>query len=314
MTPQPLGGNLDAASTICVRVTRLKLYKDPLLHFVVAGAILFAGYVLINRGETNTPSTDPVHIGEGDVRWLKETFANQWQRTPTDDELRGLVAGFLEEELFAREAKTLGLDQDDTIVRRRLAQKLAFLVGDTSRIVDPTDEELRRLYHANAERFRVEARVSFTQAFFNPERRQHAEADAKAALMSISTTGGDDRATTMGDPTLLETEFHDVDAQTVSNVFGANFARTVFLLKPGSWAGPVKSGYGVHLVRITDTRPATLRPFQEVRPKVLEEWRRQREDQTKAMYLGKLRDKYGVVIDDSVSPLLAASPAEAKTQ
>lgn len=292
----------------------MRLYRDPLLHFAVAGALLFVGYALMNGGETDTPSTDPVHIGEGEVRWLKETFANQWQRMPNDNELRGLVAGYLEEELFAREAKTLGLDQNDTIVRRRLAQKLAFLVDDTSQIVEPTDEELRQLYNTSAERFRVEARVSFTQVFFNPERRQHAETDAEAALVSISTTGGDDRAITMGDPTLLETEFHDVDAQTVSNVFGADFARTVFLLKPGSWAGPVKSGYGVHLVRITDPRPATLPPFQEVRPKVLEEWRRQREDQTKAMYLGRLREKYGAVIDDSVSPLLAAPPAEAKTQ
>jgi hypothetical protein len=297
-----------------MRVKRLKLYKDPLLHFVVAGAILFAGYVLINRTETITPSTGPVHIGVGEVRWLKETFANQWQRTPTDDELRGLVAGFLEEELYAREAKALGLDQNDTIVRRRLAQKLAFLVDDTSRIVDPTNEELRRLYHTNAERFRVEARVSFTQVFFNPEQRLHPEADAEAALVSMSTAGGDDRATTMGDPILLESEFHDVDAQTVSNVFGADFARAVFLLKPGSWAGPVRSGFGVHLVRVTNLRPAALRPFEEVQPKVLEEWRHQRETEAKALYLGKLREKYGAVIDESVSPLLASQRVEAKTQ
>jgi hypothetical protein len=291
----------------------VKLLKDPLLHFVIAGAILFAGYELIHRGEMNPTATDPVHIGEGEIRWLKETFANQWQRPPTDYELRGLVAGFLEEELFAREARALGLDQNDTIVRRRLAQKLEFLIDDTSRIVEPADTELRRFYDANTQHFRTAARISFTQLFFNPERRPHAETDAKAALVSISTTGGDDRAITMGDPTLLETEFHDVDAQTVSNVFGADFARTVFLLKPGSWAGPVKSGYGVHLVRITDLRTATLRPFQEVRPKVLQEWRRQREEQTKAQYLGKLREKYGVVIDDSVSPL--PEPAsEGKTQ
>ena len=292
----------------------MKLYRDPLLHFAVAGALLFAGYSLVNRGETNASATNPVHISQGDVRWLKETFANQWQRSPTDDELRGLVAGFLEEQLFAREAKTLGLDQDDTIVRRRLAQKLAFLVDDTSRAVEPSDEELRQFYNSNAEHFRVEPRLSFTQIFFNPERRRHAETDAEAALVLISTVGGDDRAKTMGDPTLLETEFHDVDTQTISNVFGGDFARTVFLLKPGSWAGPVKSGYGVHLVRITDRRPATLRPFEEVRPKVLAEWRRQIEDQTKAQYLGKLREKYGVVIDDSVSPLLPASPPEAKTR
>ena len=131
------------------------------------------------RRETNLPATDPVHIGEGEIRWLKDTFANQWQRPPTDDELRGLVAGFLEEELLAREAKTLGLDQNDTIVRRRLAQKLAFLVNDTSRVAEPNDEELRQFYNKNADRFRVEARLSFTQVFFNPERRQHAETTLK---------------------------------------------------------------------------------------------------------------------------------------
>ena len=136
-----------------------------MLHFAVAGAVLFAGYALINRGETNLAETDPVHIGEGEVRWLKETFANQWQRQPTGDELRGLVAGLLEEELLAREAKTLGLDRNDTIVRRRLAQKLAFLVDDTSRIVEPTDEQLRQFYDTNAERFRSEARVSFSAGF-----------------------------------------------------------------------------------------------------------------------------------------------------
>ena len=292
----------------------MKLYNDPLLHFALVGALLFAGYLFINRSETETPSTDPVNIGEGEVRWLKETFANQWQRAPTDDELRGLVAGFLEEELLAREAKALGLDQNDTIVRRRLAQKLAFLVDDTSRVAEASDEDLRQFYNTNAERFRVEPRVSFTQIFFNPERRQHAETDAKAALVLISTVVGNDRVTTMGDPTLLETEFHDVDARTISNLFGPDFARSVFRLKAGSWAGPVKSSYGVHLVQITDLRPATLRPFQEVRPKVLEEWRRQRENQTKAKYLGKLREKYGVVIDDSVSPLLPTTLAEAKAQ
>jgi hypothetical protein len=291
----------------------LKLLREPLLHFVVAGAVLFGGYELFNRGEMDPPATDPVHIGEGDIRWLKDTFANQWQRPPTEDELRGLVAGFLEEELFAREAQALGLDQNDTIVRRRLAQKLEFLIGDTSRIVEPAETELRRFYDANAERFRAEARVSFTQLFFNPEKRQHAEADARAALVSISGTSADDAAA-MGDPILLENEFHEVDEQTVSKMFGADFAGAIFSLKPGSWAGPVKSGYGVHLVRVTDFRPATLLSFEEVRPKVLEEWRHQQQTQAKAVYLSKLREKYGVVIDGGISRSLAPPAIEAKTQ
>ena len=119
-------------------------------------------------------------------------------------------------------------------------------------------------------------------------------------LYRFRATGADD-AVSVGDPILLENEFREVDEQTVSNVFGADFARAVFSLKPGSWAGPVKSGYGVHLVRVTDLSPATSRPFEQVRPKVLEEWRHQQETEAKAAYLGKLREKYGVVIDDSVS-------------
>ena len=292
---------------------RLKLLGEPLLHFVVAGAVLFGGYELVNRGEMDSPATDPVHIGEGDIRWLKDTFANQWQRPPTEDELRGLVASFLKEELFAREAQALGLDQNDTIVRRRLAQKLEFLIGDTSRIVEPAETELRRFYDANTERFRAEARLSFTQLFFNPEKRQHAEADARAALVSISGTSADD-AVAMGDPILLENEFHEVDEQTVSKMFGADFAGAIFSLKPGSWAGPVKSGYGVHLVRVTDLRPATLLSFEEVRPKVLEEWRHQQQTQAKAVYLSKLREKYGVVLDGGISRSLAPPTIEAKTQ
>ena len=164
----------------------MRFYRDPLLHFAIAGTLLFASYNLINRNEPDTLSTDPIHIGEGEVRWLKETFANQWHRDPTGDELHGLVSSLIEEELLAREAKTLGLDQNDTIVRRRLAQKLAFLVEDTSRAAEPSDNELRQFYQNNAERFRVEPRFSFTQIFFNPERRQHAETDAKAALVLIS--------------------------------------------------------------------------------------------------------------------------------
>ena len=292
---------------------RLKLLRDPFLHFLVVGVVMFGGYELINRGETDPPATDPVHIGEGDIRWLKETFANQWQRPPTEDELRGLVASFLEEELFAREAKALGLDQNDTIVRRRLAQKLEFLIGDTSRIVEPADAELRRFYDTNAERFGVEARVSFTQLFFNPEKRQHAESDARAALVSISGMGTDGAAA-IGDPILLENEFHEVDEQTVAKMFGADFARAIFLLRPGSWAGPVKSGYGVHLVRVTNLSPATVLSFEEVRPKVLEEWRHQQQTQAKAVYLSKLREKYGVVLDGGISRSLAPPTIEAKTQ
>lgn len=285
-----------------------------MLHFTIAGAILFGSYHLLNRGEPEVAGIEPVHIGEGEVRWLRETFANQWQREPTGEELKGLVASLLEEELLAREARAVGLDQNDTIVRRRLAQKLTFLIEDTAYIVEPTEEELRRFYAANGERFQTEARVSFMQIYFSPARRPSAETDARTALLSIAAADKRIDAALMGDPLLLDADFQDMDRQALSNMFGAEFAEAVFALEPGSWGGPVESGFGAHLVRVTRLRTAELRPFDEVRDKVLEALRQQRQRETQSSYLSALREKYGVVIDDSVKPLLPLEIEKVPTQ
>src|SRR6185503_13534867 len=135
----------------------MKLFREPLLHFVAGGAILFAGYAWMNSVQSNPSGLEPVRIGEGEVRWLQETWANQWFRGPSTHELQGLIADLVTEELLAREAKAMGLDDNDTIIRRRLAQKLKFLVDDTAHLVEPTEKELRQFYAANANRFRTAA-------------------------------------------------------------------------------------------------------------------------------------------------------------
>jgi hypothetical protein len=282
----------------------VKLTREPLLHFLIAGSLLFGGYEWFNRG-VPSQTEGPVRIGDGEVRWLRETFANQWRRGPTGEEMNDLLARLVEEELLAREARTLGLDQNDTIVRRRLAQKLTFLVEDTSRIADPSEDELRRFYLDHAGQYRTEPRVSFTHVFFSAERRLYAEADARATLAMVSAAGGQREKPPEGDPLLLEHAYADVDQQAVTSVFGADFARAIFALTPGPWSGPVKSAFGVHLVQVTRLRPAEPRRFEDVRNTVMDDWRRQLESDTKAAYLTKLRDKYGVVIEDSAKPLLS---------
>ena len=284
----------------------MNLLREPMLHFVVAGALLFAADAFLNRDQAGPDEAEPIRIGQGEIRWLHETFANQWQRSPSRDELSGLVASLLEEELLAREARAQGLDQGDTIVRRRLAQKLSFLVEDTSHIVEPTEDELRRFYLANIDRFRAEPRVSFTQIYFSAERRQHAEADAKAALVLISASQGSADPEVLGDSLLLEERFLDIDHQALASMFGPDFADAVFHLTAGSWHGPIKSSFGLHLVEVTHIRAMEIRSFETVRTIVVDEWRRQREKEMKSAYLAKLREKYGVLVDDSVKQSIAA--------
>ena len=186
----------------------MKLLREPLLHFAVAGALLFGGYSWLHD-ERAEDGAEPIRISEGDVRWLKQTWSSQWLRDPTADELKGLVDDLLNERLMAREAKEMGLDQDDTIIRRRLAQKLKFMIEDTAQLAEPTEAELRKFYAANPSRFETPGKLSFKQVYFNPERRADAAADAKAALAKLNAG---EVGSAAGDRLLVGDSFDDIDA------------------------------------------------------------------------------------------------------
>ena len=132
----------------------MQLLREPLLHFAVVGAILFGGYSWLNNPRADTTAVEPVRIGEGDVRWLKQTWSSQWLREPSAEELKGLVDDLLNEKLMAREAEAMGLGEDDTIIRRRLAQKLKFLVEDTAQLAEPSEAELQAVLCRQRQPFR----------------------------------------------------------------------------------------------------------------------------------------------------------------
>jgi hypothetical protein len=273
----------------------IKLLREPLLHFVFAGALLFGAYAWLNPPTPNQGGDRPVRIGEGEILWLRQTFTNQWRREPTPDEMAGLIATLVDEELMAREAHALGLDQNDTIVRRRLAQKIDFMVADTASIVDPDEAELRGYYFAHAKRYRTAATISFSHIYFSRERRRDAETDATEALRRAA--GNPAIRPTDGDQLLLDDSYRDLDRHAVESLFGSAFAQAVFALPAGAWRGPVNSGFGVHLVCVTDMRPAQQKSFDEVRATVVSEWLRDKSRAIRADYLERLRAKYGVVID-----------------
>ena len=303
---------------------RAQFLKEPLLHFLVIGAALFGVYAWHNRGG-NDAGAQQVRLADSDVRWLEDTFAQERRRQPTETELRGLVRDFIKETLFARQAQELGLDKDDIVVRRRLAQKMSFLLQDNAGAAAPSDDDLRRVYEAQrsqAPNSRPQAsqaddaartlftrpRITFTQIFFSRDQRADAVADAGAALRKLvqpdAPTAG------LGDHGAIKSEFRNADERAVANQFGAKFAARIFELAPGSWEGPIESSQGLHLVRITALVPAQLRPFDEVREELVELWRAQsqREKEERA-FVGLLK-KYQVVPDESVKALVAPLIAE----
>lgn len=284
-----------------------KLLREPLLHFLIIGVLLFGAYAWRNRGAQGDAGGRQVRITEGDVKWLTETWAKQWQREPDRDELRGLVTEFLKEELLAREAREMGLDQEDVYIRRRLAQKVEFMVQDTSRLAVPTEDDLRRFYDAHPEHFGEPARVSFTHVYFSRENRKDPAADATSVLAQLRAAQPstlNPQLAELGDRLLLDSEFREVDQQAVTAQFGAKFASAVFALPPGTWHGPIESGYGLHLVRVSAQTPARPREFAQVRPQVLERWQDQRQREDNEKYFASLLKKYDVAVDASVQPLV----------
>ena len=270
--------------------------KEPLVHFVVAGALLFAVYAWLDRDIRTDDEPRAIRVTAAEVEWLAGIWARQWGRPPDQQELRGVVTDYLKEQLLAREALELGLDVDDTVVRRRLAQKMEFLVEDTIRFAEPDEAALRTLYAAEGARYVTPARVSFTQGFFRTATR------AEQGLAELVR----DANAEVGDRTLLDSDYVRVDERTVASVFGAEFAAQVLALEPGAWQGPIASAYGFHLVRVGARESSAARPFEDVREQVLEEWRYLERAKAEERFFAALLDKYELVVDESLVPLVAS--------
>ena len=290
---------------------RHRLAREPLLHFAVAGALLYGAHAWLAGGSSHGGDSPVVRITRGQVDWLEDSWHRQWQRPPSGKEIRGLVSDFLEEELLYREARELELDENDTIVRRRLAQKMRFLVEDTARPEDPSEDALRRIHAAQPDRFARPARASFTHIFFSRERRgesaERAAAELLERLSGIEGGAGDPEG---GDPFLLERDFVLEEEPSIASIFGGEFAKTVVDLEPGRWQGPIVSGYGFHLVRVGERRETSARPFEEVRDQVMEAWRYEEQAAAKERYFDALLEKYEVIADPSVKPLLPPRASE----
>ncbi len=264
------------------------------------GAGLFVAYRVFGGGAGSPPGK--IVVTQGQLAALATGFARTWQRPPTREELEGLVRNHVREEVYCREAIALGLDKDDAVIRRRLRQKMEFVSDDVAAQAEPTEADLKAYLAAHADAFRLERRITFRQVFLNPERHgTHLAADAQRLLAELNRSGSKADIGSIGDPFLLEHSFQEVPASEIAKQFGETFAAKLAELPLGRWQGPIESGYGAHLVSITDRAEGGIPPLEDVRDAVRREWENARRlDANEAFYQGLLR-RYAVTIE-SVPP------------
>jgi hypothetical protein len=265
--------------------------REPVVHFMILGALLFAVYAWLQ--DDSAPPPDTIVVDDDRIADLTARFRRTWQRPPSDEELGGLIDSWVREEILYREGLALGLDRDDPIVRRRVAQKMRYLADDLADQT-PDDAELQAWFEAHPEDYRIEARYTLRQVYFDPLRHGDAIDAVIDAARARLTTGGE---IDVGDATLLPTALADASSGEVARTFGADFAAALDDLPVSEWIGPVRSGYGLHLVRIDAREPARHPSLDEVRAAVERDLLSARREDANDAVFEALRKNYVVQIE-----------------
>jgi peptidyl-prolyl cis-trans isomerase C len=272
--------------------------REPLLHFLVLGIALFVVDGYLHRGRGGVESSKQIALTLDALRQLDLYFESQWRRPPTPEEFNRLVENKVQEEVLYREALAMGLDKDDTIVKRRMAQKMQFLAEDVAAAHEPTTDELKTWYEKNAEKFASPSRATFRHVYFSFDHRgQRTHDDAVKALAKMAGQPEDSKlATSLADPFMFQDYYGDRALEQLAKEFGPTFAQGVFQLQPGSWQGPIESGYGWHLVWIESITPSRIPTFEEVEPDVKTAWLADQKEQAWRKAYESMRAKYTVLL------------------
>ncbi|MEZ5873278.1 MAG: peptidylprolyl isomerase [Hyphomicrobiales bacterium] len=286
-----------------------KIFREPLLHFVVIGAAVFGLYALVT-GSDRENARDTIVVTEGRIQQLAQVFAKTWQRPPTPEELRGLVDAYIKEEVYYREALKLGLDRDDTLIRRRMQQKMEFVTEPDEVSLVADDPTLQAFLDANRATFRVEPRIAFEQVFLNPDKAgDAAPARAEQALAALKASAPGEIPPEIGDPTLLPAEMPLAPLSGIARNFGEAFAAHLTDLEEDVWAGPIKSPYGLHLVRVMKRIDGYDPELAEIRDAVLQTWRTEKRDEFQDQAYDQLLAKYEIVLPANEGGAPSAEPA-----
>jgi hypothetical protein len=294
-----------------------RFLSEPLVHFLLLGSALFGLYSYFSPDGASENTDYDIYLTPDELLQMNVYFESQWKRPPTIEEFGHLLENRVEEEVLYREALAMGLDQDDTIVRRRMAQKMKFLAEDVAAAREPDLEELRQWYAENEGLFAMPGRISFRQIYFSPDKRAtQARQAAQAALAQLAGQAIDSpMIASLGDSIMLQEYFGDRSVETLAKEFGPSFAQNVMDIQAGSWQGPIESGLGWHLVFVDSLEPGRIPDFFEVEQEVRTAWLAEQKDLAFRTAFEKMRAKYTVLLPTGPDERTQAiSPVSASTQ
>jgi peptidyl-prolyl cis-trans isomerase C len=303
LTEERVASDEIAGATAQAQPSRLRRWsREPLLQFLLIGLALFVSYSVLHPKAEGASDSNEIVLTPDDLVQMSVTWLAQGRPPPTPEQMQNLIELKVREEVLSREAIALGLDKDDTIIKRRLAQKMEFLAEGASIEVEPSTDTLKAWFKDNQQRFALLPRVSFHHLYFSPD--QHGERThdvATKAFEQIAGKPGDSKdVAALGDPFMYQDYYGDRSFDEMAKLFGLNFARALVNLRPGSWQGPVESGYGWHLAFVDSSVQGRVPAFEEIEPDIKAAWIGDQRTQAKTKVYETMRERYRVVLPEKL--------------
>ena len=287
-----------------------KLVREPLVHFLLIGAGIYGLYGIFGSSLEGEDERTII-VSAGEIKARSDQWSKQRERPPTEEELDGLINDYVRTQVLYREAIAMGLENGDAVIERRLAQRLKQLVQSLIAPEEPSEDELRTWFEENEKKFTQPDLYSLIHLYFSPDKRGAATADdAEAALATLVSLGEipTDFAS-YGDRLLPQNYYADQTEAAISRVFGQGFVEQVIKLEPGAWHGPVISGYGIHLVYLTEVTRASAPEFSEFAEQAKEMWTAEKGRELNERFIENLIEGYEVTIEDADVALTVPGPS-----
>lgn len=280
----------------------MKLLHEPLVHFMFIGALIYASYGLLATPENNE-NENIIVVSAGELDWMKSSWEKRWNRPPTKQELNNIIDQYVRDTILYKEALNMGLDQNDTVIKKRLAQKVEYIAKDLVTYVDPTEQELQAYLLENIDDFRKPATYTFSQVFVDPDKRgENTLVDAeKIKETLINEDVAIDDVDSYSDELMTSNYFENTSTIDIRRAFGTGFTDSLVSLEKRTWHGPILSGFGVHIVYVEEVIPSPIPKLTDVKQAVTQDWYDQKREELNEEFYIALKERYQIIIDDKNS-------------
>ena len=268
-----------------------RLIREPIVHFIVLAALIFAAHHWLTNARQDAETTIVVSVAEQER--LAALYATEAGALPSQQDLRAMISDYVEQKALVREARRLGLETGDTVIERRLAQKMTFMISDMEEVTTPEPGELETWFAENQQQFEEPKRISFRHIFFAEPDSERIE----TALQSLSRAP--DTWSTYGDPFMLQRTYSNLPVREITRLFGADFAASLATAPgdTGSWQGPFESALGLHLVQILEVRDGSLPALDTIRDRVTARWQQERSRELSRAAIDEIIAQYDIEIE-----------------